>query len=169
MKFRSIERSPCCLAASIKASPTSSPNGYGRALYVTRLAAQLHVTPNVVTALGLLLTIGAGWLFFDGAIGLGLIAAWAMTFLDTVDGKLARVTATSSRIGNWLDHGTDVIHPPLWWACLAHGLALNNPDGSDSIWIACAVILAAYVVARTIEASFHLAFGFNGYLLSAFD
>ena len=51
-----------------------------------------------------------------------------MTFLDTVDGKLARVTLTSSRFGNWLDHGNDIIHPPLWWLCLANGLALGSPE-----------------------------------------
>lgn len=139
------------------------------ALFVTRVAARLHVRPNVITCLGLLLTIVAGWLFFKGAIAVGLIAAWAMTFLDTVDGKLARVTVTSSRLGNWLDHGTDVIHPPLWWACLAHGLALNFPSSSELIWIACAIILGGYFVARVIEVSFHVFFGFNGYLLSDFD
>ena len=139
------------------------------AFVVTRLAAQLGVKPNVITFFGLLLTILAGWLFFDGAIAPGLLAAWAMTFLDTVDGKLARVTVTSSRIGNWLDHGTDVIHPPLWWACLAHGLTLNAPDSSEVIWMGCGTILVAYFLARGIEVSFHLVFGFNGYLLSGFD
>ena len=65
----------------------------------------------MVTCLGLLLTIVAGWLFFKGAIAVGLIAAWAMTFLDTVDGKLARVTVTSSRLGNGLiTEQTSFIH-----------------------------------------------------------
>jgi phosphatidylglycerophosphate synthase len=45
--------------------------------------------------------------------GLGLVLGRLMTFLDTVDGKLARVTVTSSRFGDVLDHGLDIIHPPL--------------------------------------------------------
>ena len=47
---------------------------------------------------------------------------WLMTFLDTVDGKLARVTVTSSRIGDVLDHGLDIIHPPLWYIAWGVGL-----------------------------------------------
>ena len=72
-------------------------------------------SPNQVTFAGLLLTIAAFYLFWTGQFGWGLVAAWIMTFLDTVDGKLARVTLTSSKIGNVFDHGIDLIHPPFWW------------------------------------------------------
>src|SRR3546814_2416912 len=48
-----------------------------------------------------------------GGFWTGLAAAWIMTFLDTVDGKLARVTLASSRWGNAYDHGIDLIHPPF--------------------------------------------------------
>jgi phosphatidylglycerophosphate synthase len=139
------------------------------AFIVTRIAAQLGILPNLVTSISFILTVIAGWLFFEGNISSGLAAAWSMTFLDTVDGKLARVTVTSSRIGNWLDHGIDVIHPPLWWLCLAQGLATYHADYSASIWAACAVILAAYVLGRAVEVSFHIFFGFNGYLLTPLD
>ena len=69
-----------------------------------------------------------------------------MTFLDTVDGKLARVTVTSSRVGHILDHGMDIIHPPIWYACWASGLILNSkitPEAADSItwWIVGGYIL----------------------------
>ncbi|MDF0678127.1 MAG: CDP-alcohol phosphatidyltransferase family protein [Nitrosomonas sp.] len=52
----------------------------------------------------------------------GLIMAWLTKLLDTVDGKLARVTLTSSKLGDVLDHGLDIIHPPLWY--LAWGVGL---------------------------------------------
>ena len=32
-----------------------------------------------------------------------------MTFLDTVDGKLARCTIASSKLGNIFDHGIDLV------------------------------------------------------------
>ena len=139
------------------------------AFHATRLAARAGLHPNHITFVGLGLTIVAGWLFFVGELWPGLAAAWLMTFLDTVDGKLARVTLTSSRFGNWLDHGNDIIHPPLWWLCLANGLAIGGPAAGGPIWIACAVILASYVVARIIEVSFHLVFGFNAFLFRRFD
>jgi phosphatidylglycerophosphate synthase len=50
-----------------------------------------------------------------------------MTFLDTVDGKLARVTLTSSRIGDVLDHGLDLLHPPFWYLAWGIGLATAMP------------------------------------------
>jgi phosphatidylglycerophosphate synthase len=139
------------------------------ALVVTRAAAAAGISPNVITAIGFVLMLVASWYFFTGAIALGLTAGWAMTFLDTVDGKLARVTVTSSRLGNWLDHGTDIIHPPLWWICLAHGLAANDPGSSATIILSCAIILGCYVIGRLVEISFHLLFGFNAFLFRPFD
>lgn len=139
------------------------------AYFATKIASAIGIKPNVVTVAGLILTVLAGWLFFVGEIELGLIAAWSMTFLDTVDGKLARVTVTSSKVGNWLDHGNDVVHPPLWWICLAHGLAINDPASAHLMWSACWVILAAYIIGRAVEISFHVLFGFNAFLFTPLD
>jgi phosphatidylglycerophosphate synthase len=82
---------------------------------VTRWCALARMTPNQVTLIGFLLVLAAFWLFWTGQYGWGLVCAWIMTFLDTVDGKLARVTLTSSKWGNVFDHGIDLVHPPFWW------------------------------------------------------
>jgi phosphatidylglycerophosphate synthase len=42
--------------------------------------------------------------------------------LDTVDGKLARVTVTSGRFGHCFDHIIDLIHPPVWYILWGRGL-----------------------------------------------
>ena len=88
---------------------------------VTRVLARRGVHPNTVTIASWILAIAAALLFAGGRFGLGLVAAWAMTFLDTVDGKLARVTLTSSRFGHVLDHGLDLIHPPFWYLAWGFG------------------------------------------------
>jgi phosphatidylglycerophosphate synthase len=139
------------------------------AFIATRAAAVVGIRPNLITAIGFLAMLLASWLFFIGEIGAGLAAGWAMTFLDTVDGKLARVTVTSSRLGNWLDHGTDIVHPPLWWLCLAHGLAANDPASSGIIILACVTILVCYLIGRVVELGFHMLFGFNAFLFRPFD
>jgi phosphatidylglycerophosphate synthase len=139
------------------------------AFWVTRACANLGITPNMVTWLGVLLVLAAGVLFYQGAFVAGLGAAWLMTFLDTVDGKLARVTGTSSAFGNLLDHGTDVLHPPVWWYCLAHGIATSSPDMSGPVWSSLWVILGCYVVGRGFEVAFHKGFGFNPYIWQPFD
>ena len=125
---------------------------------VTRLLARAHVSPNVVTGLSWVLVGVATWLFVQGQFGLGLVCAWLMTFLDTVDGKLARVTCTSSRMGHVLDHGLDLVHPPFWYLAWAMGLA-----GSFSpalIWYdpVVATIIGGYILGRLLEGVFLLVF-----------
>ena len=93
--------------------------------------------------------------FARGEFGFGLAAAWAMTFLDTVDGKLARVTQNSSPFGHWFDHGLDLSHPPVWWGAWALGLGVSL--GS----VAAAVVLGGYLVGRIVEGIFILVCGFE--------
>ena len=120
---------------------------------VTRWCANAKITPNQVTFAGLLLTLAAFWLFWRGQFGWGLVAAWIMTFLDTVDGKLARVTLTSSKIGNVFDHGIDLIHPPFWWwAWLAGVSALGFSVPHAGLLLA--VVVGGYVLQRIEEGIF---------------
>jgi len=138
------------------------------AFWLTRGAAALGMSPNAVTIIGFVLTFVAGWQFYVGNLAIGLAAAWFMTLLDTVDGKLARVTLTSSWLGNQLDHGNDLIHPPLWWYCLAHGISLVAP-GHPWTWPSCWIVLATYVIGRVLERGFKKQFGFNPFMWAQFD
>ncbi len=121
----------------------------------TRWLARRGVAPNVVTLTSGLLVVVATWAFANGRWAPGLIAAWAMTFLDTVDGKLARVTLRSSRLGHLFDHGLDLVHPPFWYAAWAHGL------GGGAPWLpaATSIVVGGYVLGRILEGVFLLAFG----------
>jgi phosphatidylglycerophosphate synthase len=122
---------------------------------VTRLCAASGVTPNMVTLTGLALVIAAGVAFHAGHHALGLACGWLMTLLDTVDGKLARVTVSSSRFGHWLDHGMDIVHPPIWYVLWGMGLDQYTPhfglELRDLYWL----IVGGYLAGRAIEAAFH--------------
>lgn len=123
---------------------------------VVAWCAGRRITPNMVTGLGVLLMLIAAWCFYEGAYLTGLVAGWIMTFLDTVDGKLARVTVMSSRVGHLLDHGMDIVHPPFWYWLWGLGLAapptLWGLDATSLyLWM-----LAGYVGGRIAEQSFHL-------------
>lgn len=120
---------------------------------VTRWCALAGISPNQVTLASLALVVAAFALFWSGAFGLGLVAAWAMTFLDTVDGKLARVTLTSSRFGDVFDHGIDLIHPPFWWWAWIVGLGAAG-FRLPAEMLVLAVVLGGYVVQRLIEGAF---------------
>jgi phosphatidylglycerophosphate synthase len=122
------------------------------AFHATRWLAPRGVTPNMVTAAAALLMVLAFWLFLEGRYWPGLAAAWAMTFLDTVDGKLARTTLTSSKWGDVFDHGIDLVHPPFWYGAWALGLAqFGRPLPVPELWLVLGAILAGYVVQRLME------------------
>ena len=116
--------------------------------------ARLGITPNMVTSVGLLLVVAAAFGFYSGEFVLGLACGWLMTLLDTVDGKLARVTVASSRIGHVLDHGIDFVHPPFWYVAWGLGLGVDEVMG-QSLERLCWLVVGGYFGGRLIEISFH--------------
>lgn len=125
------------------------------AFWVTHYCVRRGWQPNHVTYLSVVFAVMAGIAFWFGFFGIGLLMGWLMTFLDTVDGKLARVTETSSRLGDVLDHGLDIIHPPLWYLAWGIGLAgTSTPLAGLEIlmWL----MLLGYVGGRLCEGAFQL-------------
>ena len=125
------------------------------ARWVTGYCARHGIVPNYVTSVSLLLSIMALLQFYYGAYAWGLLSAWLMTFLDTVDGKLARVTINYSSFGNIFDHGIDLIFPPLWY--IAWGLSLQAAHpGIMALPIALIIWLTfiGYLVGRFCEGWF---------------
>lgn len=132
------------------------------ARWVTHQAVRFGWTPNGVTTASLVLTIITLMLFMQGQFLAGIAVGFVMTFLDTVDGKLARVTLTSSRWGNIFDHAIDLIHPPFWYAAWWYGLQhsdlYNNAPVAyldTALWI----ITIGYVIGRLLELAFGRLFG----------
>jgi len=130
------------------------------ALVLTRIAARIGITPNQVTTIGAILCIWATWLFWYGHYWTGMAAGLGFMVLDTVDGKLARCTITSSWWGNIFDHGLDLVHPPFWWwawgvGLSAWGLAFSN----ETFALVMLAIVGGYVVQRLIEGAFLRRFG----------
>ncbi len=140
------------------------------AMWATRGCVALGLSPNAVTTVGAALMLLALWLFWTGDYGWGLLAAWIMTFLDTVDGKLARVTLTASPFGNVFDHGIDLIHPPFWYLAWGFGLsAFGTPLPPGWLAPTLVVIFAGYVIVRLMEGYFIRRFGFHLHVWRRFD
>lgn len=134
------------------------------ALVLTRICARLGITPNMVTAVGAILCVAATFAFADGQYWLGMALGLGFMVLDTVDGKLARCTITSSWWGNIFDHGLDLVHPPFWWWFWATGLAtwgLAYDDGTfgPTFWWVQGAIQGGYLVQRLIEGAFMRLYG----------
>jgi phosphatidylglycerophosphate synthase len=115
-----------------------------------RPLARWRVHPNWVTLLSIILALAAIPFWANGYFITGFVMAFGMSVLDSVDGKLARVTFTDSVLGNYLDHGLDMVHPPLWYFSWAYGLGIAlegwwSPLGQGAI-----AIFALYVIDRLV-------------------
>ena len=140
------------------------------AFHLTRLSAWAGISPNGVTAIGTALCIVATVAFWHGWFWSGLVVGLVFMVLDTVDGKLARCTITSSKLGNAWDHGVDLIHPPIWWWAWAQGCAAyGRPLDDRTFWLVMATMLFGYVAQRLIEGAFIVRFGMHIHVWERFD
>lgn len=119
---------------------------------LVRPLARRRIPPNWVTSVGIVATFASVPFCAAGAWVPGLALAYLMSVLDSVDGKLARFTFTSSKQGDVLDHGTDIVHPPIWYFAWAWGLSGGDPFSpifTASVWIA-----GLYILDRIMEVLF---------------
>jgi phosphatidylglycerophosphate synthase len=127
---------------------------------LVRPLARWRVHPNWISGFNVLVTIAAVPLFATGAWVPGLTLAYMMSVLDSVDGKLARLTFRASKLGHVLDHGLDVVHPPFWYAAWAWALdgGRAGPLFEVSLGLAAAYFLDRVVTeifTRTTRRSIH--------------
>jgi phosphatidylglycerophosphate synthase len=130
-----------------------------------RPLARWRVHPNTVTLVSIVLTFAAVPFFALGWWVLGLLCAYGMSVLDSVDGKLARLTFSDSALGNVLDHGLDIVHPPLWYLGWAMGLAglglwpYLDQALAEPVFQAAVVLVLFYVADRLVLAIYKARFG----------
>jgi phosphatidylglycerophosphate synthase len=134
---------------------------------LVRPLARWRIHPNWVTGLDVLLALAAIPLFAAGHWVIGLAFGYAMSVLDSVDGKLARLTYRSSAFGDVLDHGLDIVHPPLWylaWAWALGGGHTGAPVFQLALWM-----LGLYTADRLVTATFKRATGRSIHAYSLLD
>ena len=67
----------------------------------------LPVSPNALTALGMLIGIASGFLYAEGtrtAMFIGSLLFMVAVWMDHVDGEFARATGKTSTFGHYFDH-----------------------------------------------------------------
>ncbi|WP_248361106.1 CDP-alcohol phosphatidyltransferase family protein [Anaeromyxobacter oryzae] len=123
----------------------------GWAYWVTRpmhdAAARLGLTPNAVTAYGLVLNVLAGLAASQGAWGwAGVLLVWG-SIGDLLDGELARSTGQQSPAGAFLDSNLDRVSEIALFA----GFAVAFPDRAGVGWAVAALsgsVMVSYARAR---------------------
>jgi len=103
---------------------------------IGRAAARLHLTPTMVTVLGLTISIGGAALIAVGYLAAGAAVLGVGATLDIVDGVLARLTGTETRRGALLDSFTDRVGEVAMWT----GLAFYLGDRSEATLVMASLI-----------------------------
>jgi len=134
---------------------------------MVRPLARWRVHPNWVTGVDIAATFLAVPFFAIGAWLPGLLLSYLMSVLDSVDGKLARLTFRSSKLGEVLDHGLDIVHPPIWY--LAWGWALGGGDASSLAFRASILMFGLYFVDRILAGVFKQRVGRSIHGITPFD
>ena len=117
---------------------------------IVNLLAQLHVTPNMLTAAGLILTAMATPCYYLSRadpvyflVSGALLAAGS--FLDGLDGSLARLLGSQSNFGAFLDSFTDRISDSL----IVLGFLLSGAvDAVLALGMLASSMLVSYARAR---------------------
>ncbi len=107
-----------------------------------RLMAALRITPNILTLIGLALSIFTGWVLaidFSHHLLIGGILVLFSGWFDMLDGALARLTGRITRFGGMLDSTVDRFSE----AALFLGLTIFFANRGDTLEIA--LVYAAVV------------------------
>ena len=113
-------------------------------LLVRRLAPTA-ITANQVTLATTVLGFLVAALYFTGWLRIGVLLAILVEVLDGVDGKLARITWTTSKVGE-LEHILDFFFENSWWLALGRFLSAS---GSSFAWPA-AFLMVTFDLADNI-------------------
>ena len=96
---------------------------------LAKILIYCHIGPNLITLIGLLLTIGVAYLFAAGyfiAAGIGLLLA---SLFDVLDGAVARMNNSQTKLGSVFDSVADRIGESV----LFLGLLIFYLDVGDSL------------------------------------
>lgn len=112
-----------------------------------RTATALHVSANVITAIGAALALVAGALAGVGEWGWAAFLLVFGSWCDLIDGEIARNTRTQGPAGAFLDSNLDRLSEIALFA----GLAASFPDRPGSFWAVAALaasLMVSYARAR---------------------
>lgn len=74
---------------------------------IARFIGWTHISPNVITMIGFLLTVGVAIVIGLGHLEIGGVLIMAAAGFDALDGTLARMMGRTSRFGAFLDSTID--------------------------------------------------------------
>lgn len=118
---------------------------------VARVLVAAHITPNMVTIAGTVVTIAVAVTTFPfGYLWQGALALAVVLFCDSIDGVLARMSGTSSPFGAFLDSTMDRLGDGAVFGSLT-AYAIFSMESSPSRTVSIVAGLIAIVGAATVS------------------
>ncbi|PKL35093.1 MAG: hypothetical protein CVV44_23495 [Spirochaetae bacterium HGW-Spirochaetae-1] len=115
---------------------------------LVKLTSPTNITPNQITYVSMFLSFGSVPLYYYGSFALAIASGIIMSILDSLDGKLARLTYRTSDSGDKLDHFSDIIYLSLWYICIGLFLANAFPEQATTIHVWNVVLNTCYFADR---------------------
>jgi len=106
---------------------------------IVRLAIALHLTPNTITVIGVLITLVASILVGLGWLVVGAAVLTAGSLLDAVDGALARAQGGGTPFGSFLDSTLDRVGEAILYTGIAVWFMSSL---AEPMWPVLAVLVA---------------------------
>lgn len=103
-----------------------------------------YITPNVVTVVTNLLAYVVALLFLLNNFFFGLVLAFLVSIADGLDGKIARLRGTSSKVGE-LEHSFDTLYEEVWYASFSLAIFSVTGDFSNVILGLLIIILNSFI------------------------
>ncbi len=135
---------------------------------VGRGLGRIGLSANVITVLGVLITLGGAYVVTQGRLLLGAILLTVAALFDVLDGAVAKATGSTTRFGALLDSTTDRLGDASIFAAVAWLYGVD-PDVSDRRNLVVAglalatmvfAFLVSYVKARAESLGFDCNVGF---------
>jgi phosphatidylglycerophosphate synthase len=138
---------------------------------ITRwLSRFARVTPSQITFLSIVSSFAVPVLFAMGQVGWAVSIGWLMFILDSVDGKLARLTVRLSKMAGIIEHATSSPAVFLWFPALAWSLTDGRLfDSGQPVAVAAWMLMALYWVDKSVNGAFRKKFRLDLYNWSTFD
>jgi CDP-diacylglycerol--glycerol-3-phosphate 3-phosphatidyltransferase len=114
-----------------------------------RLALALHITPNTITVIGMIVVAAAALLVGLGMILPGAALLVAGSLLDAVDGALARASGGPTRFGGFLDSTLDRVAEATLFVGVAAYFLATSAQPTAPVVLAMLALVGSFLVSYT--------------------
>lgn len=111
---------------------------------IARFVSWTRISPNVISMIGFLLTVGVAFVIGAGYLRLGGVLIFAAAGFDALDGTLARLTERTSRFGAFLDSTLDRFSEAIIFLGLF--IYLVNQDAQTELILIYATVVGSLMV-----------------------